>query len=95
MPWLPGFFPDDNLLVCASIDDWDVPGTPLWAEGILTYLVAAHEARRMGETRNLFVAEALEQLSTGLIALLHGLWRDDGIELPQPWQSPLQKRVPA
>lgn len=91
-PWGPGLFAPDNLVMCATVDHWELPDTPLWAEGIYTYLVAAYEARRLGETRNEFVAQHLEVLSSGLIALLHQLWREEGLELPQPWQSPMRLR---
>ena len=64
---------------------------PPWFEGLVSYAMAAREARRLGETQDLALAGALEQLVDGLVGMLHGLWAEDGIELVGPYVSPLRR----
>ena len=64
---------------------------PPWFEGLVSYAVAAREARRMGETQDLALANALEQLVDGLVGMLTSFWADDGLELAVPYVSPLRR----
>lgn len=64
---------------------------PPWFEGLVSYAVAAREARRLGETQDLALAQTLDGLVDGLVEMLKAMWDRDGLELTAPYMSPLRR----
>ena len=92
--WLgiPGFTGGAaNNLVLMSLGVPLEADFPPWYEGLVAYATAAQEARRLGETQDLSLAQALDGLVDGLIEMLKALWDKDGLELTAPYVSPLRR----
>ena len=92
--WLgiPGFTGGAaNNLVLMSLEVPLEADMPPWYEGLVGYAVAAQEARRLGETQDLPLAQALDGLVDGLVTMLLELWGKEGNELVAPWVSPLRR----
>ncbi len=92
--WLgiPGFSGGaaNNLVVMCD----EVPleaDEPPWFEALLSYAIAAQEARRLGETQDLALAQALDGLVDGLVEMMLNIWRKEGMELTTSWESPLRR----
>ena len=80
-----------NNVVLMSIEVPLEPDMPQWYEGLVGYAVAAQEARRLGETQDLPLAQALDGLVDGLVGMILGLFEKEGVEMTVPWVSPLRR----
>lgn len=82
-----------NNLIVATLQVPEEPDFPEWFQCLVSYTIAAREARRLGESSDLALGAALEGLVDGLVGMMSGLWREDGQELSRPYTSPLRRNT--
>ena len=80
--------PNNVILITLQVPE--EPDFPPWFQSLVSYAVAAREARRLGESSDLALGAALEGVVDGLAGMMSGMWREDGQELSQPYTSPLR-----
>ena len=77
---LPGATVGANNLVLFVTRTPEEAEMPSWFEGLLVYALGAREARRLGETQDVTLAESLDAVTESVVTMLQALWVGQGLE---------------